>query len=175
MESNLVTERAHDVVAVCPETDDDTGTTECEDPEWDGDLGADLGGGPDEVNGGVGADGVGDVVGAVGERGGRGSEDLEERVGILGTVVVVLAGSVNLLNVAREEIPVLLLIDNVLLDTVEGSELDPVEGDGGSVPGSRRGALLGLGELAFGFLDMASRGGRERSDIGVTSITLGVD
>ena len=39
---DLVTQRAHDVVAVCPETNNDTSSTKGEDPERDGNLVADL-------------------------------------------------------------------------------------------------------------------------------------
>lgn len=143
MKGDLVTESAHNVVPICPETNDDTGTTECEDPKRDGNLAADLRGRPDEVDGGIWADGVGDIVGAVGERGSRGGQDLEERVGVLGAVVEVLAGGVSLLDVAAEEVAVILLIHNVLFDTAERGVLHPVESDSRAVPGTGRGYFLG--------------------------------
>ena len=42
VQSDLVSERTHNVVSVCPQTDDDTGTSEGEDPERYRDLGRDL-------------------------------------------------------------------------------------------------------------------------------------
>jgi hypothetical protein len=175
VQSDLVTERAHNVVSICPETDDDTRTSERENPERDRDLVADLGSRPDEVDGGVGADGVGHVVGAVGERGGGSSQDLEERVGVFGAVVEVLAGGVDLLNVAGEEVAVLLLVDNVLFDTVESSVLGPVEGDGGRVPWAWGRVLLGLGELALGLVDVCRADRWERGDVRVAAVALVVD
>lgn len=83
VQSNLVAERAHDVVAVRPEADDDAGAAEGQDPGWYGDTGADVPCLPDEKDCGVGADGVGDVVGAVCEGSRRGGEDLEEGIGVL--------------------------------------------------------------------------------------------
>ena len=100
MQGDLVTQRAHDVVSISPETNDNTRTAEREDPERDRDLGADLRSRPDEVDGGVGADSIGDIVGTVRERGGRGGHDLQERVGVFSAVVEVLASSVDLLDVA---------------------------------------------------------------------------
>lgn len=82
VQGDLVAERAHDVVAVRPEADDDARAAKRQDPGRHGDLGADFAGLPDEKDRGVGPDGVGDVVGAVGEGGGGGGEDLEEGVGV---------------------------------------------------------------------------------------------
>lgn len=61
MESDAVTELAHHVVAVEPETDGDGGTTVGEDPDGDGGgLGEDLlSAVPDGEDGGEGADGAG--------------------------------------------------------------------------------------------------------------------
>ena len=84
MQGDLVAERAHNVVTVRPETDDNTGTTKGENPSGDRNLGADLTSLPDKVDGSVGTDGIRDVVGTVGKRGGSGSEDLEEGVSVLG-------------------------------------------------------------------------------------------
>jgi hypothetical protein len=175
VQSDLVTERAHNVVAICPETNDDTGTTECEDPERHGDLGANLRSRPDKVDGSIRTDGVGNVVGTVSKGSSRCSKHLEERVGVLGAVVVVLPSCMNLFDVAGQEVPVLLLVDDVLLDTVESGVLDPVPSDGGSVPQTRGRALLGLRELAIGFGDVCWCDRGERSDVGLATVAPGVD
>lgn len=84
MQRNLVAESTHDVVAVRPETNDDTGTAKSQDPRWHGDTGANVVCLPDEVDCGVGANGIGHVVGTVCKGCGRGGEDLEEGVSVLG-------------------------------------------------------------------------------------------
>jgi hypothetical protein len=43
VQRDLVAQRAHDVVAVGPETDDNAGAAEGEDPEGDGDFVGDFG------------------------------------------------------------------------------------------------------------------------------------
>jgi hypothetical protein len=59
VESKAVSEIAHDVLPVRPETDDDSGTAVAENPDCDGGFGGELAGVPDEVDGGGGADGTG--------------------------------------------------------------------------------------------------------------------
>lgn len=116
VQRDAVAELAHHVVAVEPETDGDGGAAVGEDPDRDVGLLVDLVGAlPDDVDGGEGADGaenvlvwvafekwgvaggdlLGDIVGAVGERGGAGSEDLEEGVGVLSLVIEVGGGVVD--------------------------------------------------------------------------------
>lgn len=91
-ESELVSELGHDVVTVGGETDDDHSTTESKNPGGGGRvLGGDGAVGPDVVDGSEGTDGVGNIVGAVGERVGACSENLEERVEVL-SLVAVLGG-----------------------------------------------------------------------------------
>ena len=86
-------ERRLTVVTVGGETDDDHGSSEREDPDGRLGLGCEGSGGlPDGVDGRVWADGVGDVIGSVGERGSAGGHDLEERVQVLGLVRVLLDG-----------------------------------------------------------------------------------
>ena len=68
-----------------------------------------------------------------------------------------------------------LLVDDVLLDAVEGGVLGPVPCDSGSVPWACRRALLGLGELANGAGDIGGGGGGDGSDVRVVAIVLGVD
>lgn len=92
MQGDLVAERAHDVVTVGPEADYDARAAKGQDPGRHGDLGADLAGLPDEVDGGVGPDGVGDVVCTVSKGGGGGGEDLEEGVGVFSWEVVSVYG-----------------------------------------------------------------------------------
>ena len=59
VQGDAVTELAHHVVAVEPETDRDSGTTVCESPDGHGGLSGHLVGGPDEVDGGERADSAG--------------------------------------------------------------------------------------------------------------------
>lgn len=70
MQGDLVTERAHDVVPVRPEADDNGATAECQDPGRHGDLGAYFSRLPNVIDRGVGPYGVRDVVGTVCEGGG---------------------------------------------------------------------------------------------------------
>ena len=80
----MITHVSRDSVTIGPQTKDNTGTTKGENPSGDRNLGADLTSLPDKVDGSVGTDGIRDVVGTVGKRGGSGSEDLEEGVSVLG-------------------------------------------------------------------------------------------
>lgn len=52
MQCETITEIAHDIVTICPETDRDGSTTVYEDPDWDGRLGCQGSGAPDEVDSG---------------------------------------------------------------------------------------------------------------------------
>ena len=129
VQRDAVAELAHHVVAVEPETDGDGGAAVGEDP--DGDVGGllDLVGAlPDDVDGGEGADGVGDVVGAVREGGGRGGQDLEEGVGVLGLVVVVGGGVVDGLQVTDKDRRLGRLVGyDILVNTREKSVLGLLE------------------------------------------------
>lgn len=118
VERQSVTQVAHDVVSVGPDTEGDTSTTEAENPDWDFGLASgDRAGVPDLVDSGVRTDGVGDVVGTVGEGGSAGGHDLHERVQELGLVVVVLDAGVHLLEITGKNALLLLHVDNVLVDT----------------------------------------------------------
>lgn len=68
---------------------------------------------------------LGDIVGAVGKRGGGGGQNLEERVGVLGLVIVLRGGVVNGLEVAHEH-RVGLMSDDFLVDTVHDDESEVV-------------------------------------------------
>jgi hypothetical protein len=84
-------------VAVGGETDDEHDTSEDELPDLGRSVLAErVSGRPDGVDGGEGTDGVGEIVGAVGKGGRAGGENLEERVEVLGLVVVLDGGSVHL-------------------------------------------------------------------------------
>ena len=76
------------------------------------------------------------------KRGSRCSHDLQERVCVFSSVVVVLASSVDLLDIARQEIFVALLRNNILFNAVEDCILDPPESNGGGVPWTRGRLLL---------------------------------
>lgn len=128
-EGEFVTKVAHDVVTVSPETNDDTGTTVRKDPQGDGVLlGVNNAGFPDGVDGGEWANGIGNIVGTVSERGSGGSENLEEGVQVLGLVVEVSCAGVHGLNVTTEtRIRELLSRDDILADTVHESVQDGLE------------------------------------------------
>lgn len=86
---DLVAHDAHDVVSVGDETDAEDDGDDGELPGVDGGLGGlSAAGGPGLVDDGPRTDSVTDVVGTVGERGSAGSEDLDERVGVLDLVGV---------------------------------------------------------------------------------------
>lgn len=144
MKGNAVTEVAHEVVSVCPETDGDGGTTEDENPDRYLRLAAGLTSVPDLVYGGHRAHGVRDVVRTVSERGSSGGHDLKERVKVLRLEVVVLDDGVLLLEVlsdqqALDELRLVgttpgLLGDNVDHDTAEESPLEGLPQLSGLVP-----------------------------------------
>lgn len=83
-----VTDGSHDLVTVSGETDNDHGTTESENPGFGRSVlgeGTDL---PNVVDDSERTNGVGGIVGAVGERVGASGEDLKEREKVLGFVTV---------------------------------------------------------------------------------------
>ena len=134
-EGDAVTQVSHDAVTVGPDTDGDTGTAKGENPHGDVGLGpGDLAILPDLEDGGVRADSVGDVVGAVDKGGARGGQDLEEGVEELGAVVKVGGAGVDLLQVAAEDRVGLLGGDNVNVDAAEEAPLEAPEEAGGGVP-----------------------------------------
>ena len=132
---DAVTQVAHDVVSISPQTNDNTSTTKGENPDRDIRL---LDGKialvPDLEDGGIRTDGVGDIVGAVDERGRGSSHDLEEGVEELGLVVEVNGTGVNLLNITSNNRLLVLRADNVLVNTTKQSPLDVPKHDGGVVP-----------------------------------------
>lgn len=78
-EGDAVTEDGHDLVTVGGKTDDEHTSSEGQSPDGDGSLfSGELTSGPDVVDDGEGSDGVGNIVGTVGEGGNTGSQDLEE-------------------------------------------------------------------------------------------------
>lgn len=125
LEGESVTEIAHEMVSISPETDDEGGGGVTEDP--DGDLGL-CGGGvcrPDHVDGSERAGGVGDIVGTVGKGGGTGSDTLEKGEQVFGLVVILFSAGMHIFNVLCEEGAVAgLVVDNVLGETVGDGELD---------------------------------------------------
>lgn len=62
MQRQFVSKITHDVVTVCPETDDDTCTTEGENPVWDWGAGFHLAAGPDVVDCGIWSHRAGSLV-----------------------------------------------------------------------------------------------------------------
>ncbi|KAK6833440.1 hypothetical protein PG987_008134 [Apiospora arundinis] len=89
----------HDVVTIGAETDRDPESEHSKLPDGDaGSLVGSLAGGPGVVDDSPGADRVTDIVGTVSERGSAGSEDLDEGVGVLDLVGVLLGGVVDTLH-----------------------------------------------------------------------------
>lgn len=140
-EGDSVSKVAHDVVAISPETEDDTSTTKGKNPERHLSL---LSGNitrlPDLIDGGVRTNSIGNIVGAVDERGRSGSHDLEEGIEELGTVVVVSSAGVDLLDVTGNNGLFALGADDILVDTVQDGKLDSPPDESTSVPGP-----IGLG------------------------------
>lgn len=86
---DLITHDLHDVVAVGDEAETDGQGNDGDLPERDVSLGRDgLAGLPCAVHAGPDADGVADVIGAVGEGRGAGGDDLDEGVEIFDFVAV---------------------------------------------------------------------------------------
>jgi hypothetical protein len=86
----------HDVVAVGDETERDHQRENGELPDGHGSLGrSSVTGRPARVDDGPGTDGVTNVVSTVGERGGASGENLDERVGVLDFVRVLLGVGVD--------------------------------------------------------------------------------
>lgn len=138
-ESHTVTQVAHDVITICPETDDNTSTTKSENPNRNLSLASrDCAGLPDLVDRGIRADSIGNVVCAVDERGRSSGHDLEESVQEFGSVVEMLCTSVNLFNVASNNRLLALGTNNILIDTVENGKLEGPPHESTSVPRSIR-------------------------------------
>ena len=126
MESNAVTEHAHEVVAVEPEADGESRSSVRENPDWDCGLGRGNVGLPDGEDGGEWTDGVGDIVGTMGKGGGRCGQNLEEGVGVLGLVVVVWCGIVDALEVTDEQGvlsggAISLVLGDILINTMHNN------------------------------------------------------
>lgn len=135
VQRDAVAQVADEVVTVGPEADGYRRTTEDKDP--DGHFGV-FGGGvgaPDLVDGGQRAHGVRDVVGAVGEGGGRGGHDLQEGVEVLNLEIVALDDGVLLVEVlaneqALQELGLVGATGGLLRDDVDhyAAEESPLEG-----------------------------------------------
>lgn len=173
LQGEAIAQVAHDVVAVGPDTDDEHGTAKDENP--DGDLRLALGREravvPDLEDGGVRADGVGDVVGTVGEGGGGGGHDLQEAVHVLGLVVEVGGVGVDLVEVAGELAVGALGVDDLLVDTAEQRPLDIPEEHGALEP-----LALGLGpdDALAGLGDVGQRArGRALGRAGIGTLGVG--
>lgn len=117
----------HDVVAVGDETDGDGGGEDTQLPERHGSLGSSsVTGVPGAVDDSPGADGVTDIVGAVGEGGGAGGDDLDEGVGVLDLVGVLLGGGIDALHALaiRCTLDTGLSSVDVVVETVEEGDDD---------------------------------------------------
>ena len=149
LEGQAVAQILHDVISIGPETDDDTRATKSKNPCRNSSLAAfNAAVAPDFVDGGIGADGIGDVVGTMSERCGGGSHDLEEGEHVLDLVVKVGGTSVGILKITRESILPPLQVDDIFVDTAQKRVLNPPEEDGSGHEGT-----FGLGannRLVFG-------------------------
>lgn len=126
MKSNAVTQHAHEVVSVEPETDSQGSSSVGENPDLDFGLGRGNVCLPDGEDSGERADSVGDIVGTVGEGGGGCGQNLEEGIGVLGLVVVLWSGIVDTLKVSDEQrilsgVGIGLVLGNILVDTMHNS------------------------------------------------------
>jgi hypothetical protein len=122
---DLVAHNLHDVVAVGDETERQGGRQDSKLPDRDRSLG--LGGVtsvPCRVDDSPGTDSVTDIVGAVSERGSAGSENLDEGVGVLDLVGVLLRVAVDTLHTGtlRSSVDTSLSGVNVVVDTVESTD-----------------------------------------------------
>jgi hypothetical protein len=89
----------HDVVTVGDKTDGNAQSQNSELPDGDCGLGSNgVTSRPGRVDSSPGADRVTDIIGTVSEGGSAGSQDLDERVGVLDLVGVLLGGIVNTLH-----------------------------------------------------------------------------
>ena len=123
--SNLVTHDLHDVVTVGDETERQGGGKDSKLPDGDGSLGAgSLAGVPSAVDDSPRSDSVTDIVGTVSERGSTGSDDLDERVGVLNLVGVLLGVAVDTLHTLSFGSAVYTSLSSVdvVVDTIEGTD-----------------------------------------------------
>ncbi len=123
MQRQPVAQVPHDVVAVRPEADDDRSGPVHQEPDRHRRLLLQLARVPDEINRRQWPQGVGDIVGAVRERRRGRGEHLEERIQMLGLIVIVRGPGMHALEVAAEEARTRavasLLPDNVPIHAAE--------------------------------------------------------
>lgn len=175
VESQAVTDDTHNVVAVGCETDDDHCTTEDENPDGDwGVFSSDGSVGPDIVDNGVGTDGVGDVVGAVGERCSAGGHYLEEGVEMFGAVIVLGDTSVHGVQTSR----IRATFTGLKLKDIDGCSVsenggDLIADDDPEVPGQKPGAFDGVWVSRFSGMGGcgSARRGTARGGMGLFDIS----
>lgn len=131
-QGDSVTQDGHDVVTVSGQTEDQGGSSVDEHPDLDVRV---LAGGetklPSVVDDREGTDGVGQVVGSVGERGGATGEDLHKGVGVLGLVVVLRGSAVDGGHLGSFLFVTLLGLKSVNVDHRTVAEHLPGEGQDG--------------------------------------------
>ena len=176
-ERHAVTQVTHNVVTICPQTNNDTNTTKRQNPRGDSGLLGNVAASPNLVDGGIGTNGVGDVVGAVGKGRGGGGHDLEEGVEEFSAVVEVASAGVDFLDVTRNNGLFALGADDVLVDTAENGPFHPPEEDVALVPGT---VGLGTNDGLVGrhwLLVTVSRclGGQDLLLVGVLALDVFVD
>lgn len=118
MEGQAVTQVAHDVVTISPETNDNTGSTVGKDPDRNRRLLCDGTRIPDQKDGGKRTDGVRYVIGTVSEGRGGSGENLKEGVQMLSLVIKVSSAGVHVDDVANKIGTLFLFLDNVPVNTV---------------------------------------------------------
>ena len=117
----------HDVVTVCAETDGNAKSQDGELPHRHGRLGGSgCASGPGGVNGSPGTDRVTNVVGTVSERSSASSDDLNERVGVLDLVGVLLRSGVDALHALTlgSTVDTTLGRVNIVVETVQETDSD---------------------------------------------------
>ena len=115
MKCESIAEIPHDIVAICPEADDDRCAAINEDPDWDRALRRDLSGIPDQENSSEGPNGVADVVGAMSKGRHSRGEHLQKGVEVLSLVVEVRGVHVDLLDIFGKEVVLGFLVSVELL------------------------------------------------------------
>lgn len=104
------------------------------------------------------------------ERGDASSQDLEEGIEILGTVVVVGGMRVDLVQVASESVAALLHLQDVLINATKEEPLETPEDDGRAVEGA---VGLGTNDASVGLLLIGVHGLTASSIVG-ESVRLGI-
>lgn len=162
-EADVVTQGGHNSVTVGEKTDIDSNSSVGKDPGGDGGFSSHVDHAvlPNVVDGGQGADGVGDIVGSVGKRRETGSENLEGTEELLGLGVVAGGLVVEVFDFLRVGVDILVqTVEGLLLESLEKSQRLVFQGSKTAVDRTVR-LDTGLTDLAIllGVRDVLEVGG----------------